>query len=724
MATILDVAKLAGVSQGTVSNVLNGKGNVSSEKIRIVEEAAQRLGYTINAQARTLRKGNRDVIGLILPTVESKQYRELYNSLKYYAENKGYSVELFISNNNSQTEIEMIQNAKSVRVCGLVVITCLTGRDNPYQYAGLNKVCFVERKPAFEADYYGFDYRLAGRQMAKIVIQKGYRNVVLVSETEKYSNEAEFWKGFSGEIDELSECGVIKITTDQERVSHSILNFFASGEQIDAIVTTNIGFAESIRQIMQSFLGKRMINIHTLSPVTSLPEKDFKKYELNYSLLGKEVAKRIISDKKRNEPQKVIFENDGERDWKDIHIQGKPAECLKILALDSPESVIMQGMAQLYTEKTGTQIKVAVYSYDEIYDQFVNSEISDLYDIIRIDVTWLSWFADRLLLPLDKIDPHIEEIFPTYIPSLADKYSVVKGKIYALPFSPSSQLLFYRKDLFDNVGIKRLYREKYKQELRIPQTFEEYNQIAAFFAEAEEYEIDVQAGTNLTLGNTGVASTEFLTRFFSHKSTLYDENGKIVLNDCVGIRSMEELLELQKYIPGKPARWWTTAAKEFGNGNVAMMINFSNYASEILGYHSKIIGNVGVAMVPGGNPIYGGGSLAVSKNSKYPEDALAFIKWITMEPLASGMAALGNTSPCIKTYDKYDIMKKFPWLEYAEKCFAVSQTKRLPEKDGRPFDEKKFVNIVGSAVKNVMSGICNIEEALNWAQNMIIEEKW
>ena len=47
MATIIDVAKLAGVSQGTASNVLNGKGNVSSEKIRAVEEAARRLGYTI-----------------------------------------------------------------------------------------------------------------------------------------------------------------------------------------------------------------------------------------------------------------------------------------------------------------------------------------------------------------------------------------------------------------------------------------------------------------------------------------------------------------------------------------------------------------------------------------------------------------------------------------------------------------------------------------------------
>lgn len=724
MATILDVAKLAGVSQGTVSNVLNGKGNVSSEKIRIVEEAARQLGYTINAQARTLRKGTADTIGIILPTVESKQYREFYNSLKYYAESKGYSTELFISNNSPQTETEMIQKAKSVRVCGLAVITCLSGKDNPYQNAGMKKVCFVERKPAFSADYYGFDYQLAGSQMAKKILKKKYRNIAVVTETEKYSNEGEFWNGFNREVDETSEYSILKITTDQGRVSHSILNLFESDEEIDAIVTTNIGFAESIRQIIRSFFGRKKIDIHTLSPVMSLPERDFEKYELNYSLLGKEVAAGIISGPESSEAREVIFENDGERNWKHICISKEPAECLKILALDSPESVIMQGMAQFYTEKTGTKIKVAVYSYDEIYDQFVNSEISDLYDVIRIDVRWLSWFAERLLLPLDEISPDIKKVFAEYLPSLEDKYSVVRGRIYALPFSPSTQLLFYRRDLFENVAVKRQYREKYKQELKIPETYEEYNQIAAFFTESDGFGTDVRYGTNLTLGNTGVAATEFLARFFSHRTALYDSQGKIILNDQVGRRSMEELLELQKYIPGRPARWWTTAAKEFGNGNTAMMINFSNYASEILGYHSKIIGNVGVGMVPGGNPIYGGGSLAVSKNSRHPEDALAFIKWITMEPVASGMAALGSASPCTKTYDKYDIMKNFPWLEYAEKSFSLSQTKRLPDEDGRPFDEKKFVNIVGSAVKNVMAGILSTEEALDRAQNMIVEEQW
>ena len=55
MATIKDIAALAGVSHGTVSNVLNGRGNVSVEKITLVENAARQLGYTINAQARQLR---------------------------------------------------------------------------------------------------------------------------------------------------------------------------------------------------------------------------------------------------------------------------------------------------------------------------------------------------------------------------------------------------------------------------------------------------------------------------------------------------------------------------------------------------------------------------------------------------------------------------------------------------------------------------------------------
>lgn len=55
MPTIKDIARIAGVSHGTVSNVLNGRGNVSVEKIEAVQRAAREVGYQLNAQAQSLR---------------------------------------------------------------------------------------------------------------------------------------------------------------------------------------------------------------------------------------------------------------------------------------------------------------------------------------------------------------------------------------------------------------------------------------------------------------------------------------------------------------------------------------------------------------------------------------------------------------------------------------------------------------------------------------------
>ena len=50
MPTIKDIAREAGVSHGTVSNVINGRGNVSVEKIQLVWQAAEKLGYKVNSR--------------------------------------------------------------------------------------------------------------------------------------------------------------------------------------------------------------------------------------------------------------------------------------------------------------------------------------------------------------------------------------------------------------------------------------------------------------------------------------------------------------------------------------------------------------------------------------------------------------------------------------------------------------------------------------------------
>jgi len=63
--TITDVARLAGVSPGTASKALNGRGGISADTVDRVRQAAERLGYQPNALARGLLTGRSFTVGLI-----------------------------------------------------------------------------------------------------------------------------------------------------------------------------------------------------------------------------------------------------------------------------------------------------------------------------------------------------------------------------------------------------------------------------------------------------------------------------------------------------------------------------------------------------------------------------------------------------------------------------------------------------------------------------------
>src|SRR5215218_8293921 len=76
-ASLRDVAKLAGVSVKTVSNVVNDYEHVTDTTRRRVQDAIAELHYRPNPAARTLRRGRSGIIGLAIPEVGIPYFAEL-----------------------------------------------------------------------------------------------------------------------------------------------------------------------------------------------------------------------------------------------------------------------------------------------------------------------------------------------------------------------------------------------------------------------------------------------------------------------------------------------------------------------------------------------------------------------------------------------------------------------------------------------------------------------
>ena len=94
VVTMSDVAREAGVSRMTVSNVVNGRPGVSAEtRLRVLATIAK-LDYRVNATARRLRAGRTGAIGLLVPDLDGAYYSHLAARLSDAAEAHGYHVVL------------------------------------------------------------------------------------------------------------------------------------------------------------------------------------------------------------------------------------------------------------------------------------------------------------------------------------------------------------------------------------------------------------------------------------------------------------------------------------------------------------------------------------------------------------------------------------------------------------------------------------------------------
>jgi len=119
--SLKDIAKRAGVSVATVSNVVNGYRPVGEATRRLVQQAIDELGYSPNLSARHLRKGRTGIIALAIPELNNPYFAELADAAIREAGQHGYTVLLDSTDGDREKELLVSQGFRAQVIDGLIL---------------------------------------------------------------------------------------------------------------------------------------------------------------------------------------------------------------------------------------------------------------------------------------------------------------------------------------------------------------------------------------------------------------------------------------------------------------------------------------------------------------------------------------------------------------------------------------------------------------------------
>lgn len=210
--SIKDIAREAGVSNATVSLVLNGKekeGRVSKEVADRVRKIADEMNYQPNGLARSLQCGRTYTIGLIVADISNPFFGTLAYYVQEQIEKAGYTVMIMNTNESDQQIDKIISNLVNRQVDGYIIVP--TEHGEPYINRLLNSnvplVLLDRYYPALPTYNVMIDSYQASFQATNLLIRKGCKNVGLLmyQNTQSHMNERKH-----GYIDALQQAGLFK----------------------------------------------------------------------------------------------------------------------------------------------------------------------------------------------------------------------------------------------------------------------------------------------------------------------------------------------------------------------------------------------------------------------------------------------------------------------------------------------------------------------------------
>ncbi len=366
---------------------------------------------------------------------------------------------------------------------------------------------------------------------------------------------------------------------------------------------------------------------------------------------------------------------------------------LRVVGEALPPLEAMAKLAGDFEKRTGIKLAVEMYEHSEA----VNKVMLDLnsrrgrYDFILQPHRELGRFVTNgHILPIDKFftDPALRD--PSFDPekSLAPRLwkeiSWYEGKAYGFPFTALTMFLWYRKDLLEDPKEQAGFRAKFGYDLKVPSTWKEYSDAAAWFHRPAEkfYGTAIQGKRHEALWY------EWLSILYSFGGDMMQTEtgsqcGPIIVNSPEAVASLDYYKSLIQYSPPDTLNYfWDDVMALMQQGKVfeLTMWDDATYAVENPA-QSKVAGKMGFATLPvqpgskaGKVGQVEGWTYLIPTYSKHPEAAYLFIQWMMGfdQQLAQHLGGGASARPDV--YAHPDV-KKLSYSQAAAETNAVARPK-------------------------------------------------
>ncbi len=192
-----------------------------------------------------------------------------------------------------------------------------------------------------------------------------------------------------------------------------------------------------------------------------------------------------------------------------------------------------------------------------------------------------------------KKEKFLSDIFPAYLNS----YMKYENSIYGLPIDGDALVLHYRPSYFKDTNLRKKFKLKYKKELKVPETWEEYDQTAEFFTENLKSK---GVYGNYLFNIDPWVWTFWYARLAPLQLELFDENMSPLINNEIVKKTLRDYLKLARFShPGVEDLSGGAAVKEWSKKQIVMTIWWSDLSELSSSLNKDSAEDIAVAPLPG-----------------------------------------------------------------------------------------------------------------------------